>query len=211
MKLTRSLGLLLMTASIVAACGSPKQATIEGYSSQNLNRTRVVVLLPTAGELTFADAERFGASRGVAGASAAETFDSELRTMLIGEIQGRLDSNNVMSYVDMPAAGIVPLSATRDFTATGPASWETIKKAGQEGAIDYLLVVRDIRVGNTAGADPRGDESVTAAFSLLDVRRQAVMTSGTISASVSAPRTAAATHERIAAELTGKLPFTVVE
>jgi hypothetical protein len=211
MKLTRAAALLALTASIVAACGSPRQTTVEGYSSQNLNRKRIVVLLPAATEITFTNAEQFATSRGVAGASAAETFDSELRSMLVGMIQDRLDSNTVMSYAEMPVAGMYPLSATRDFGATGPLSWDNLKRAGQEGAIDYLLVLRDVRVGNTAGSDPRGNETVSAAYSLLDIRKQSVMTSGTLSVDVSAPRVVSTTHERIATELTGKLPFTVVE
>lgn len=211
MKLNRALALTVLTATVLASCTSPKQTTVAGYSSQDLNRKRIAVLLPSATEVRFENAELFGASRGVAGASAAETFDSELRTLLVGMIQDRLDSNNVLYYGEMPVAGIVPLSTSRDFSATGPASWETVKRAGQEGAIDFLVVLRDINVGNTSGSDPRGDETVSAAYSLLDIRKQSVVTSGAISIDVSAPRMPATTHERLAAALTAKLPFTVVE
>lgn len=211
MKHLRALALLVLTATIVGACSSPKSLTVAGYTAADLDGTRLVVLLPTSSEITMSNAEQFGSSRGVAGASAAETFDTELRTMLLGMIQNRLDSNSVLDYTVMPASGMHPLSASRDFTASGPVSWDNVKRAGQEAAIDYLLVIRDVRVGNTSGSDPRGDESVSASYSLLDVRKQSVMTSGSIAVNVAAPRTPITTHERLATELASKLPFTVIE
>lgn len=211
MKLHHALATVSTAALILAGCGSSTRTTIEGYSDAQLNGRRVFVLLPSASDVRFSNAELFGTSRGVAGASASETLEGELRTVLVSAIQNRLDSNTVLNYAEQAVAGIVPLDATSDFTVTGPTSWANVKRAGQEGAIDYLIVLRDVSVTNTPGSDPRGDEAVAASYALLDVKSQKLMTSGTIGVDIGAPRTPSATHDRLAAELTAKLPFVVVE
>jgi hypothetical protein len=212
MKPFRVLCLMLLCSTLFTACSSSgSRTTVQGYSDASLNRKRVFVLLPSASEITFTDAAQFGASRGVAAASAGETFDAELRTVLINSLQDRLDSNTIFNYADQAVAGLVPLSAVRDFTATGPVSWDNVRKARQEGAIDYLIVLRDVTVGNTAGSDARGNETVTTTYSLLDPSERKVMSSGTLSVDVSSPRTPPMTSERLAAALTSRLPFVVVE
>jgi hypothetical protein len=212
MKSNRVLSLILLASTLFAACSSTTTRTsVEGYNDAALNRKRVFLLLPTGSEITFTNADQFGSSRGVAGASAAETFEGELRTVLVTALQDRLDSNTILNYAEQSAAGIVPLSATTDFNAEGPIAWETIRRARQEAAMDYLVVLRDVTVRNTAGSDARGSEAVTATYMLIDPGAKKVMSKGTVSVDVGAPRTPAMTHEQLAAELTGNLPFTIVK
>ena len=211
MKRYSAVAILLLAMTVAAGCGSARRITIEGYTDAQLNGRRIALLLPAAGDVRFTNAAQFAASRGVADVSAGETVDNELRTILAEALQSRLDSNTVLNYTDQPVAGIVPMSATGDFTAAGPTSWETVKRAAQEGNIDYLLVIRDVTVRSTPTGDARGDEAVSASYQLLDAAAGRTMTSGTIDFEVGAPRTPAMTYDRMALELTAKLPFVVGE
>jgi hypothetical protein len=205
MKHTRTLLTLALIAIVASGCASSRRTTIEGYSDASLNRKRIFLLLPGESDVRFASAEQYAQPIGIAAASAGETFAGDLRSVLVSAIQSRLDSNAVFSYADQPVSGIVPLSAAHDFTASGPNDWDAVRRAGQEGAIDFLLVLRDASVANTSA----GDESVTVSYELLDVAARRVMTSGVVTASVGAPRTREMTHEKLADELTAKLPFLV--
>ena len=201
----------LLFSTVFIGCPSAKRLTIEGYDDAVLNAKRVFVLLPASADIRLTNAELYATSRGIDATSAGETIEGELRTVLVGAIQSRLDSNTVLNYFEQPVSGIVPLNATTDFNGAAPVTWSTVKRAGVEGNIDYLLVLRDVVVTSTPSSDPRGNEAVSASYSLLDIAAERVMTSGTIAVSISAPRTTASTHEGLAAELTAKLPFTVVE
>ncbi|MBC8145678.1 MAG: hypothetical protein H7X80_08830 [bacterium] len=217
MKKISFLSLVLLSAVLIAGCPSSRRIVLEGYNDAALNGKRVFVLLPTAGELRIESAPLFASSRGVDATSAGETMENELRTDLVAAIQERFDSNTVLNYAEQAVSGIVPLSARNDFNSLNasnqinPIDWPKIKSAGKEGNIDYLLVVRDVTVKNTAGSDPRGDENVRATYSLLDIASGKVMTSGEVEARVDAPRTPNMTHARLAAKLAEKLPFVVVE
>lgn len=210
MKHLISFSLLAVIAVLVSACGSSRRIVIEGYNDAALNGKRLFLLLPKASEVRFTNAALFAESRGVATPAAGETIENELRTDLTAAIQEQFDSNDVFNYADQVVAGMVPLGDA-EFTGATPKSWTSLTRAGREGNIDFLLVIRELSVANTSSSDPRGNEVVNLKYSLLDIANEKVMTSGDLSVDIDAPRTPAMTHVRIASALSSKLPFVVVE
>ncbi len=209
---TLSLLAVVVTAALVAAgCGSSKRTTVEGYSDESLMRKRIFVLYPSGNQVTLGNTESFAYSRGVAAASAMETLDGELRTLLVPSLNQRLDSNTILGYSEEPVGRIVSINPSADFAGGKPKSWDQIERAAKEANIDYMLVINPIRINNSEPGTGKGDETVTANYLLLDTQKKKVMTSGEIEVTIEDPRTAATTYERLAAELTKKLPFWVGE
>lgn len=211
----KSFDLLLFAVMIAGAavmatgCGSSSRMTIEGYSDDMLSNRRVAVLFPGPTDITFTNLDALAASRGVDPAGAREDFHGELRTQLVDLLDATLDSNTVLDYTGMPVFGSIPLSAESDFSTATP-NWEKLRRAGREGNLDYMVVVNHMNVSNTpSSSGGRGDESVKASYSLLDLTRSKVMTGGTIDFTVSDPRTPSTTWERLVEKLTPKLPFMV--
>src|SRR5688572_7686327 len=93
-----AMSMVVMSTALIDGCGSSRRTVIEGYSDEELNGRRIAILYPRAYQLSLTNNELLGASRGTTGASAAETFEGELRTMLVAAIQDRLDSNTVLNY-----------------------------------------------------------------------------------------------------------------
>lgn len=173
-----------------------------------LNNKRIAVVIPDASELSLANPEILAASRGVAAAGVQEAFHGEFRTQLSDALGQRLDSNTVLGYSEQSIAGSVPIAAERDMSAGAPASWEKFRRAGREGNLDYMLVLNRVTVSNTASSTGgRGDERLQTSYSLLDLSRSKVMTSGTIDFEVNDPRSPGHTWDRLATELVRKLPF----
>jgi hypothetical protein len=212
----KSLSLLLFAsvltsvALLAAGCGSSSRTTIEGYSDDMLSNRRVAVLFPAASEITFSNVDALAASRGVDPAGAPEAFHGELRTQLVDKLDVALDSNTVLDYGSLPVAGSIPLSAESDFAIGSAPNWEKLRRSGREGNLDYLVVVNRMTVSNTpSSSGGRGDESVKASYTLVDLSRSKVMTGGTVDFTVSDPRTPSHTWQRLVEKLTPKLPFVI--
>ena len=203
---------VMAAACVLAGCPSSRQATVQGYTSEMLNRKRVFLLIPRTESLVVVNADAYAASRGAVAASAREMFASELRSMLTHALGQMLDSNTVLNYAEHAVSGVVTLDANTDFSASAPRDWELVKRAGREGNADFLIVLNSLSVDNRAPSGAgRGDETVRASYLLLDTERQRVMSTGNVSFSLSDPRTPAMTYERLASELSQRLPFHVRE
>ena len=200
--------LLLCIAITSAGCPSASRTTVAGYTDAMLNNKRISLVIPGASELNVANPDILAASRGVDPSGVREAFHGEFRTQLVDALGQRLDSNTVYGYTEQSISGSVPISAESDITAGAPASWDKFRRAGREGNLDYMLVLNRVTVSNTqSNSGGRGDERLQTSFVLLDLSRQAVVTSGTIDLKVSDPRTPGTTWDRLATELAQKMPF----
>ncbi len=207
-----SLALVTLMAALLAGCGGPSRVVIEGYPEAELNRKKIVLLLPEMNDLVMNNSSVYAASRGVTTEGAREALRDELRTSLSAALGVRLDSNTVTAYRDETVSGIVTLDATDDLNAGTPKSWDKFNDAARQGNIDFFLVITRFSVANTPPATTgagRGDETVNATFSLLDPVKRRVMTTGAIEFTAKDPRVPADTYTRLADELTRKLPFHV--
>lgn len=203
--------LLFSVAIMTTGCPSSSRITVEGYTDAMLSGKRIAVVLPGASELTLSNPEILAASRGVDASGVREAFQGEFRTQLVDALGQRLDSNTVMEYSEQAISGSVPISSQTDITANAPASWEKFRRAGREGNLDYMLLLNGVTVSNTVSSSGgRGDERLQGSFVLLDLSRQAVVTSGTVDFNVKDPRSPGHTWDRLATELSQKLPFHAV-
>jgi hypothetical protein len=202
-------GLIAVAAIAFAGCPSARRITVEGYSDDMLNGKRVLVLVPEAADVKLTDPAGYAFIRGVATPSAQEQLQSDLQVRIATALGSLLDSNTVLSYSGQPIGGIVPLNAKTDFTTTGPASWDAIKRAGREGNVDYLIVLNGMTINSvgTASGDS-GSEEITAHYYVLDAQRGKTVTSGDVSSEVKMPFTAAESFQHFAEELAGRMPFT---
>lgn len=201
-----------LLAVLLAACGSSRRTTINGYDDATLNGHRIFVVTPLPDQVTMTNPDQFAAARGVAGATAREMLQSEFRTMLIPALNQQMDSNTTFNYSDEPVGSMVALNATNDFNNAGPINWEKVSQAAREGNIDYMIVVRNLEITNTTGGPSgRGDEAVSGRFILLDARNNKVMTSGEFDIAVEDPRKLETTWQMVATELSKRMPFWVGE
>jgi hypothetical protein len=203
--------ILLLLALVAAGCGSSKRITVDGYDDSKLNHKRVLLLYPSIEDVTMSNAAVYAASRGGATESARELLATELRTMVATELGARMDSNTVLNYLDQPVSGIVPLDPSVDFRVDGqPSEWDKLRRVGREGNVDFLIVLRDLDFNNaTPSGGPRGTETVEVEYSLLDLQAGKTLANGTFSFSVDDPRTPEMTYQRLARELTKRMPFVV--
>lgn len=197
-------------AVLLAACGSSKRTTIKGYDDSMLNGRRIFMVTPPPEQVTMSNPDQFAAARGVAGATAREMLGNEFRTMLIPAMNQQLDSNTTYSYSEEPVGRMVVLNATSDFTNAGPVDWENVSRAAREGNIDYMIVLRNIKINNTGGGESgRGDEAASGDFLLLDAQNKKVMTTGDFDVEVKDPRKLETTWQLVAAEISKQMPFWV--
>lgn len=201
--------LVLLTAIVFAGCPSARRITVEGYDDARLSGKRVMVILPEAADVTLTDPAAYAYARGIAADGAREQLSSDLRTRFVEAIDKRLDSNTVLAYRDQPVGAMVPLDATKDFTAAGPKGWDVVKRAGREGNIDYLIVLNGMTIRN-ASSTGRGSESISTNYLLLDAQEAKVMTSGTVSIDVKEMQGPTDSYLALARELGAKLPFVPV-
>lgn len=206
--LLRSAAVLVLAAMLGGCPSSSQRTTIDGYSHDMLVRKRIMVLAPEAADVTLSNAGAFATSRGTVAEGAQEQIRVDMRTRMLPAIAAQLDSNTVLLYSEQSVSGLVPLNATADFNGAEPKAWETIKRAGREGNIDYLIVLNGLRFTNSASGSGVGTESVKANYSLLDVKGARVMTSGTVEVP-SQPAAPAAIYDAFARELASELPFHV--
>jgi len=202
--------LLLLTAIVFAGCPSARRITVEGYDDAKLSGKRVMVILPEAADVTLTDPAAYAYARGIAADAAREQLSTDLRTRFVDAIDARLDSNTVLGYKDQPVGAMVPLDATKDFTATGPKAWDVVKRAGREGNIDYLIVLNGMTIRNTSSSTGRGGESISTSYLLLDAQDAKTMTSGTVSINVGEMQGPNDSYLALARELGAKLPFVPV-
>lgn len=197
-------------AVLLSACGSSKRTTIKGYDDSMLNGRRIFVVTPSPEQVTMNNPDQFAAARGVAGATAREMLGNEFRTMLIPAMNQQLDSNTTYSYSEEPVGRMVVLNAISDFNNSGPVDWENVSRAAREGNIDYMIVLRNIKINNTGGGESgRGDESASGDFLLLDAQNKKVMATGDFDVEVKDPRKLETTWQLVAAEISKQMPFWV--
>jgi hypothetical protein len=200
----------IVLALLVSSCGSSSRTTVSGYSDEMLNGKRIFVLLPKPEEIMMNNSAAYAYSRGVATDGAREMLAGEIRTQLIQALSSRLDSNTVLNYQGEAVGAMIPLSASDDFTAGTPKSWDALTKAAHTGNFDYMIVLNPISFSNTPSTTGgRGGEDVEMSYSLLDLNEKKVMTTGTVTVDQSELSEPAATYNQLALELTRKLPFYV--
>jgi len=197
-----------MLASAIGGCSSSSRTAVEGYDEAMLSRKRIMVLTPEPASVVLSDTVAYAASRGVVPASAREQVGIDFRTRLVPAIGRWLDSNTVLHYRDQPVSGIVPIDATADFSGAQPKSWETIRRAGREGNVDFMIVLNGTRLTSSADSPGSGTEAIETNYSLIDAQAGKVMTSGNVSIPAG-PASAAVSYEELAKALTAKLPFHV--
>jgi hypothetical protein len=199
----------LLLALMLGGCPSGKRVVVEGYSDNALVNKRIMVVAPEAADVKISNPAAFAFARGVVADASQEKLANELRTQLTPAIAARLDSNTVLYYKDQAVSGLVPMNATTDFTGAQPKSWETIRRAGREGNVDFLIVLNGMTIANSAASNGgRGTESVETTFSLLDTKAGTVVTSGRVSIP-SDEANPATTYARLAEKLTSQMPFYV--
>ncbi|MBS1910411.1 MAG: hypothetical protein JST22_00370 [Bacteroidetes bacterium] len=172
--------LLAFLCAVVAGCGSSKRTTVNGYSDAMLSGKRLAVVLPLPVDVVLTDPAAYAAVRGTVAESARDLMQDDFRSQLISALASRLDSNHVMSYRDETVGAMVPLNARSDFSSAAPISWDPIKRATQEGNLDYLLVMHSMTISTISAATTRGAESISGEYLLIDARRDTVMTSGRV-------------------------------
>lgn len=207
---TSTLSLVLVvtaTALTLVGCGSGR-ITIDGYSTSALDGKRVFVVVPQPVDVTLTDQEAYAYVRGATGESARDQVASDLRTHLVQNLAGRLDSNTVLSYNDAPANGVQPLDAARDFTASAPNSWDGVVRGAREANADYLLVLNGITI-HTRRTSGRGAESIQCGYQLLDPTQQRVMTTGRVDVDAGDVAGPGDVYEKLVGALVGKLPFNI--
>lgn len=208
-KLIPVLTALTIAAFLSNGCGSPR-STVEGYSDAELSGKRVFVLLPDEGEYTFTSAANFAWSRGIGEAGAAGRISSEFRTSFANALDARYDSNTVHNYATQSVGSTTPLSAETGFVGA-PESWDwsVLDVARKSAAIDFLVVINDVKIDNTRPNDggDRGRETVTMRARLVDMATRKVLADQRVSTSVSDPRQPVDTYVLLARELAQKLPF----
>lgn len=202
--------LALLAAIACAGCPSSRRIVVEGYDDAMLSGKRVMVILPEAADVTLTDPNAYASARGVAGESAREQLSADLRSRFVDAIDARLDSNTVLGYRDQPVGAMVPLDATKDFTAAGPKAWDVVKRAGREGNIDYLIVLNGMTIRSTPSSTGRGGEAINANYLLLDAQQGKTMTAGTVSVNVAQLQGPNDGYLQLARELSAKLPFVPV-
>lgn len=210
MKITRSS--LLCAAAVtmlLAGCSSSKRTTVDGYTDAMLTGKRVALLVPDVGDVKLESASNYAAARGTTGEAAREQLSSDLRAYLVPALDAELDSNIVLNYKDEPMGAQQPLSATTDFTSSGPVSWDLVDKAARAGNLDYLVVVRSMTIQGTSANTARGSETINAEYLLLDLPGKKVMAHGQVSASVQKINSPGETYTLLAQQLSGRLPFIV--
>jgi hypothetical protein len=199
---------LVVVAVFLAGCPSSRRITVDGYDDSMLNNKTIYVLLPDTSTVVIANPAAYAASRGVATDGVREALGAELRTRLIESLDARLDSNTTLSYASQAVGGVIPLTPTM-FNSGVPKSWDKLKQAGREGGFDYLLVMHGFKITTQSAATGRGPETVEANFTLLDVMKENVMSSGTVKVETDAPAMPADVYRKLAQELSRKLPFYV--
>jgi hypothetical protein len=175
-----------------------------------LNGKRVLVLVPDAADVSLTNPAAYAYARGGVADAAGEQLNNDLNTRIASSLGSYLDSNTVLSYKNQPVGGIIPLSAKTDFTQTDAVDWDKVKRAGREGNVDYLVVLRSMQIDNTASTSGgRGGEAIKAHYILIDAQRGKTMTNGDVSVNVKEMNGPADSYQQLARELSSRLPFTV--
>ena len=116
----------------------------------------------------------------------------------------------MLNYADQAIAGSIPLNVTSDLAGGQPKSWDAFKRAGHEGNIDFFIAVNNISLSDAPSSNGgRGKEGVDADYTLLDLQRGKVVTSGHLSLDQEELGTPGDTYARLASALVAKMPFYV--
>ncbi len=204
------LTLCLVMGATSVGCGGSNRTTIDGYEVGTFSNKRIFLVLPEADEVAFENIEAFASSRGIASIAAPERFASELATRFPSALDGRCDSNTVLSYRSQPVGLTNPMQPSIDFAgASSNWDWSKISRAGAEGAIDFLVVLGDLTVGSDLPetADGRGTERIAATVHLISIAEGKELDRREILVEIEDPRMPRDSYTHLAKAVAGALPF----
>ena len=201
---------LLAASAVLAGCSGSNRTSIDGKELWQFTGARLFLMLPTAEALRFENPKEFAWSRGTSEVAIASKFAAELHSKLTVALDSRLDSNSILDFSAQSVGLTNRMTSDVDFSGHESGwNWEKITRVGQLGSIDYLIVLRNVVIGNDKPDEPnlRGTERVSAQVLLVSIAESKVLDSQIASVEIEDPRKPNDTFLSLARAVAGSLPF----